>query len=807
MADYSIIKSLIEQVVKTNGEQEITGANLQNVLVSMINAVASSNNEDFDRINGNILNLLNYVDAENEDIRNEMQELANRLDTNRFGYNVSVFGLVAGVHTLATAVKNVPPAERFGGQKITFKTDAGWVTYQNTSLSIDNYEDVDNWVLDSGVNVEGDVTITNNPDYEDLTQNNQNELKFADKEYNAATFSGLGRVYLRKNIVSNKNVLTQAMLADASTIYIIQYDYDLNGESITVPNGSILYYQGGSLNNGTLNGNNCELAGDVKIPLDLDSDGNFANKVWNIEQFGAVGNPTREENISCVANLQHCIDFVPVRSIIEIPANNYYIDETINVNKTVTMIGNGNSNYYGCHFYNFDTSEPFVFFNVSEHFCTFENLMIRASKNENDFNNYIHTCFDVGGENVPIDLTTFKEVQMFAFNTGIHLTANNTIIKNTGFIMCNFSIVLDKYLPNSSYQRNVTISECRFHSSVVGVKFNEPWSAVTINNCDVNNVSCLAYNPNGNSNVISNNAIFNPISRTVNVVTYNYIVYNSQARLTVSGNNVHIASSTEIGFFTGTGMLTGNTIQNCKLPTILGDYCICSGNNFYQCGSNDDANAAIVVEKATSVIIGNVLQANSTSNYKVAIKLKDVSPVCRDNNIFGYITPLKGVNAADTANNNIILKAIELYNNKGFDDRQYQPSLDNTLNGCEAYNANWERIHWKDSKWLLYDGAQTGVSRVGNNNGLPTGDKIYRGFQYYNIEYNKAFYASSIDSSNNVTWVDAQGYSGAKNAGTTEQRPTFGTGTNLGYQYFDTTLQKPIYWAGGVWKDATGTQV
>lgn len=254
MADYSIIKSLIQQVVKTNGEQEITGANLQNVLVSMINAVASSNNEDFTRINNTIISLLNHSDAEDADIRNDMQELASRLNTNRYGYNVSVFGLVAGVHTLATAVKNVPPAERFGGQKITFKTDAGWVTYQNTSLSVDNYEDVDNWVLDSGVNVEGDVTITNNPDYEDLTQNNQNELKFADKEYSAATFSGLGRVYLRKNIISNKNVLTQAMLADENTIYIIQYDYDLNEAEITIPNNCILKFDGGSLNNGKIIG-------------------------------------------------------------------------------------------------------------------------------------------------------------------------------------------------------------------------------------------------------------------------------------------------------------------------------------------------------------------------------------------------------------------------------------------------------------------------------------------------------------------------------------------------------------------------
>jgi hypothetical protein len=41
--------------------------------------------------------------------------------------------------------------------------------------------------------------------------------------------------------------------------------------------------------------------------------------------------------------------------------------------------------------------------------------------------------------------------------------------------------------------------------------------------------------------------------------------------------------------------------------------------------------------------------------------------------------------------------------------------------------------------------------------------------------------------------------------GTTAQRPTV---TSVGFQYYDTTLYKPIWFAGGgIWKDATGTNV
>lgn len=115
----------------------------------------------------------------------------------------------------------------------------------------------------------GNNSIVNYPDGEDLTEvdacggNSKQEinvLKFADKKYNSTNFSGLGRKYLRKNLVEveeddgikvTKNILTQEMINDANTRYIIQYDYDLNGEEITIPEGCILDFQGGSLNNGT----------------------------------------------------------------------------------------------------------------------------------------------------------------------------------------------------------------------------------------------------------------------------------------------------------------------------------------------------------------------------------------------------------------------------------------------------------------------------------------------------------------------------------------------------------------------------
>lgn len=58
-----------------------------------------------------------------------------------------------------------------------------------------------------------------------------------------------------------KNVLTQDMINKSNTIYEIRYDFDLNGAEITIPEDCILDFQGGSLNNGVLKGNYTKVIG------------------------------------------------------------------------------------------------------------------------------------------------------------------------------------------------------------------------------------------------------------------------------------------------------------------------------------------------------------------------------------------------------------------------------------------------------------------------------------------------------------------------------------------------------------------
>ena len=106
------------------------------------------------------------------------------------------------------------------------------------------------------INASGGGTINNLADDEDLVSVDKGEslsvLKFADRAYNPGIYVGMGYKILRRNIMDGKNILTQDMVNQPHTIYVVQYDFDLNGAQITIPENCILKFDGGSLSNGKL---------------------------------------------------------------------------------------------------------------------------------------------------------------------------------------------------------------------------------------------------------------------------------------------------------------------------------------------------------------------------------------------------------------------------------------------------------------------------------------------------------------------------------------------------------------------------
>lgn len=217
-------------------------------------------------------------------------------------YNVSIHHPSSGIdgsnrYTLEDAIVQVPETIRIAGLKVSFLNNSGLVETWEFAGGV--FENIENWksnedkltdIRDEAIskikevesdaisnfssqrvtpdmlsestkqfiNASGGGTINNLADDEDLVSVDKGEslsvLKFADRAYNPGIYVGMGYKILRRNIMDGKNILTQEMVNQPHTIYMIQYDFDLDGTTITLPEGCMFYFQGGSISNGFLEG-------------------------------------------------------------------------------------------------------------------------------------------------------------------------------------------------------------------------------------------------------------------------------------------------------------------------------------------------------------------------------------------------------------------------------------------------------------------------------------------------------------------------------------------------------------------------
>ena len=243
--------------------------------------------------------------------------------------------------SLTQAIQLIPYKSRKIGQVITFLDEDGeWKLFQFQGERVNQWNNATLWV-DLIERIQG-ISIIDSEDITATVDNlNQTSLTFADKNYNTTDYSGLGRVYLRKNIQSvvnpntgitySTNLLTQQMLNKENTIYVLQYDYSLNYQTISIPEGSILVFEGGSISTGTLSGNNTII---VAEPYNIFKTIGFAG-TFNIEKvipewFGAKG----DNSTINTKPFQDAIDFAElIASNVEFQSGDYVIDNTLYIRK------------------------------------------------------------------------------------------------------------------------------------------------------------------------------------------------------------------------------------------------------------------------------------------------------------------------------------------------------------------------------------------------------------------------------------------------------------------------------------------
>lgn len=128
------------------------------------------------------------------------------------------------------------------------------------------------------------------------------------------SYTGKNRIELEENLVNGINLLTQSMLSQENTIYVIKYDFDLNHNVsgiVAVPANCILLFEGGSIGNGTIIGEDTEIqAGLVKIfDTNVTLAGSWKNN-GHIRWFGA--NPNNRDNTAAIQKCFDCFELVEI---------------------------------------------------------------------------------------------------------------------------------------------------------------------------------------------------------------------------------------------------------------------------------------------------------------------------------------------------------------------------------------------------------------------------------------------------------------------------------------------------------------
>lgn len=335
----------------------------------------------------------------------------------------------------------------------------------------DNTNDIDSLQnqLDNYQPIVIEGNVTNAPDEEDITTDENDLLKFADR---AAHTNYLGYVILRKG----KTFASQVTVPN--TIYEIRYNFAIT-DDFTMPSGCVLRFVGGSISGAyTFTGTDTKIeAGKSKI---FGTDITIAG-TWNVAEsfpvwFGAVGDGITDDT----AAIKNCF-------LLKCPVSlngSYAINNTVRAYNSVN--GNGSTIIYGADY--FLSFQDIADFYVKDINIDGQNLSSRGLDFRNVQNVTIQNCTVENIGNATI-------AQVFAINfamgsgcKNINMSAcriKNVVYDNLG--ACGgigFSNNVNE--PEATANNGLYVSDCRFEGFNTSTEDSDCIKVLSDNGLDTN---------------------------------------------------------------------------------------------------------------------------------------------------------------------------------------------------------------------------------------------------------------------------------------------------------------------------------
>lgn len=620
--------------------------------------------------------------------------------------------------------------------------------------------------------------VTNAPDEEDITSDTNDLLKFKDR----GTIYGMGYVILRKD----KTFAEQ--LTKTNTIYEIRYDFDLDDETITLPEGSILNFVGGSVSNGVLIGSKCSFNHATYQIFDNVVIKDFNIPYLDIRWFGAK---VMEDASQAFRDALACLEFNPYIYISVV--GTYYINSSIDVTRDlrikgstfrVTEIGRAEDEGStksalivadGVTAFNIIGREP----TVSGHnfaYCQFEfdHVYMKGQGSRTA------TAIKISASGAPGRLSSIDHCEFINFKYALHAkedTGRASII--SGLRITNTYFNSDA---KAIYVENVEagIDDLHLVNSFVEYCGDEAidvtiFGTFVIDQCVIESILApikIKANTKGWDSAVT---IANTYFETVTSVEKPYAI--------TIGGDFNVTASIE--------NCTG--LQSVHLHRVrLNNQKLIGGNSLYdQC--------YFLRCSTERLLFGNI----------------GIACLFADCDIEGKADTFNtNITYTDYQNGNLYGKVNNVYMQKAGDYTAETPipimmdlmvdTVDGYYLDIDAMTSNWGEKHYGFTNVGVRNIVLGNIYLSGSSNNAMC-NLIYRSNSTSATKpvycRNRAFLDSPSSSDRLADFVAREE---AFTIGAT--RPTL-SNTIRGYQYFDTTLGKPIWWNGTEWVDATGTAV
>lgn len=688
---------------------------------------------------------------------------------------------------------------------------------------------------------------------EDIDTNYNNQLQFADRAYKAQNPDGMGYIILRKN-----KTFVEQIADKPNTIFEIRYDFDLENNEITLPQDCVLLFNGGKLSNGTLIGQNSKInAGLVQIFADINIDGTFNVISSYPEWFGAKGDGVNDDTqaIQLGVNISDKIvlskgKIYKYSASIRLGNNKYiygygakilktaYSSLFVNENNTIDVF-NTNIGIFGitCITENNNHRGLWIWLNGVENCiikdCVFENHTPLTGE-------LPQWAVTISGKNITIDNCLIDQMGGGLYSDGIHVQSGSNININNCKIFVeddciSFTPELDEqeklFTKHNSVISDVIISNCVLDSTTNCIRFelrnNAPENMVfqninihdiLINYKTTNGSAILLHDYRANRNIKNTNIKISNIEilgkgvatrQTNGLQIYGRNPTESQstdeniADVTIS--DIHINNAIYLNTIRAIGVdrLFMDSITSDEFATSGGLYSISSCNTleFKNCIILSNSAYTIVQLVNTKIVkifnskIGGVERSNQ-SGIALSLDQEIKQLMIVDSIIDSYAFPFYD-------GGNLINGLILFLKNISFIScLNTIPSAVINKSAKIYYTSDTEEKIWDGTRWNNKNGQLIGA-HAGPTTSRPIGlnNTTDVGYLFYDITLNRDIFW------NGIGWVDANGYPPTKGGvyiyGNSSQRPALADIYN-GFKYYDTTLNMEIINDNGAWVDANG---